>query len=61
MWIKEIKDNKISLTMKKPPTEEELAAAKSEQEAKFAARPRIQEGAGRQGPSGEGFEEGHEG
>lgn len=38
VWIKEIKENKISLTMKKPPTEEELAAAKSEQEAKFAAR-----------------------
>lgn len=38
VWIKEIKDNKISLTMKQPPTAEELAAAKSEQEAKFAAR-----------------------
>lgn len=38
VWIKEIKDKKISLTMKKPPTEEELAARKSEQEAKFLAR-----------------------
>ena len=38
VWIKEIKDKKISLTMKKPPTEEELAAIKSQQEAKFLAR-----------------------
>jgi elongation factor Ts len=38
VWIKDIKENKVSLTMKKPPTQEELAAAKSEQEAKFMAR-----------------------
>ncbi|OUS48690.1 chloroplast poly protein of elongation factor Ts precursor [Ostreococcus tauri] len=38
VWVKEIKDGKISLTMKKPKSEEELAAIKSEQEAKFLAR-----------------------
>lgn len=38
VWVKEIKDGKVSLTMKKPKSEEELAAIKSEQEAKFLAR-----------------------
>ena len=61
VWIKEIKDKKISLTMKKPPTEEELAAIKSQQEAKFLAVPRVQEAARRQGSSRQRLEEGHQG
>ena len=61
VWIKEIKDNKISLTMKKPPTEEELAAIKSEQRGQVFGSPRVQEAARRQGSSCQGLEEGHQG